>query len=199
MAVAPKPDRTARFALPWLPLPAILGFALFGVGGSVFLAFTTFNYDPPKPSAAPSKDVPVYAARAIPFDTPREDKADRAASIARALTAAQTEMRPTEEFESQQKAQSTSSLLVAENRELRGFGRLANFSGANSYLAVTGMSFGIMAQDAPSGFMAPDAETFENSAVPEASTWICGGALFVLVAARGIRARWHRSRNRSDS
>jgi hypothetical protein len=93
-------------------------------------------------------------------------------------------------------AKSEPTLLADSNRELRGFSRFANFGGSNSYLAVTGTSFGISAENTPSGFVAPDAETFTAAAVPEASTWMCGGALFMLVAARGARARWHRKRRR---
>ena len=71
MAVAPEHYRAARLALPRLPLSAILGFALFGVGGSAFLAYTSFRYDEAKPAVAATNDVPVYSARAVPFDLPR--------------------------------------------------------------------------------------------------------------------------------
>src|SRR3954452_18983893 len=86
--------RTARLFVPWLPLPAILGFALFGVGGSVFLAYTSFDHGGFKHAAATSNEAPVYTARAVPFEPPREDPAQRAASIARALTATPMEVRP---------------------------------------------------------------------------------------------------------
>jgi hypothetical protein len=178
-------------------LSAILGFALFGLGGSLFLAYTTFSHGEITQSAGPSTDGQVYEARAVPFDSPRETPAKRAESIARALRVAQTEVQRAETVEAEpQPAKSEPLLLGDPNRELRGFNRFANFAASNSYLAVAGTSFGISAQNAPSGFVAPDAETFTAAPVPEASTWMCGGALFMLVAARGARARWHRKRRR---
>ena len=197
MAVAPEHFRTARLAVPRLPLSAILGFALFGVGGSLFLVYTTLSHGEVKQAASPSNAPPVYDARAVPFDQPGESAAQRAASIARALTVTQTEVRQAEATENEAPpANSESSLLVDSNRELRGFSGFANFASGNSYLAITGTSFGFSAQNAPSGLMAPDAETMTAAAVPEASTWLCGSALFVLVAARGAHARWHRKRRR---
>ena len=200
MAVAPEQFRAARLAVPRLPLPAILGFTLFGIGGSIFLAYTTFNHGHLKRAPAPSNEPPVYAARAVPFDPNREDPAKRAASIARALTATQTDVRDAEAGEAESgpaaAARSNSVLLADSRRELRGFSGFGNFAGANSYLMITGTSFGMSAQSLPSGFMAADAETFTSAPVPEASTWLCGGALFLLVAARGAHARWHRNRRR---
>ncbi len=197
MAVAPEHLRSARLAVPRLPLAAILGFALFGVGGSVFLAYTTFSHGGTKRPAAPSNEAPVYAARPVPFDAPAESPAERAASIARALAATQVEVRHAETVETESSAKKSEPTLLADStRELQGFSRFANFTGVNSYLAVTGTSFGFSAQSAPAGFMAADAETLTAAPVPEAPTWLCGGALFVLVAARGAHARWHRKRRR---
>jgi hypothetical protein len=194
MALAPEHFRAARLLLPRLPLSAILGFALFGVGGSAFLAYTSFSFGEAKPLVAASNDVPVYSARGVPFDLVREDPAQRAASIARALTATQTQARRAETFEPGETSGPTS--LAEADHELRGFTGFSNFPGANSFLAFTGTSFGISAQNAPSRFAAPDAETFTAAPVPEASTWLCGGALLVLVAVRGIHASWHRKRHR---
>jgi hypothetical protein len=197
MAIAPEHYRAARLALPQLPLAAILGFALFGVGGSVFLAYTSFSHAEGKPSVAASSDVPVYSARGVPFDPPREDPVQRAASITRALTATQTEVHQSEFIEPQSAAPVSDRMLFAEaNRKVRGFSRFSNLAGPNSFLAFAGASFGISAQTAPSGFAAPDAETITAAPVPEASTWLCGGALLVLVAARGVRASWRRKRRR---
>ena len=196
MAVAPEHYRAARLAIPRLPLAAILGFAFFGVGGSVFLAYTSFSHADSKMAVAPSNDVPVYSARAVPFDPPRENPAQRAASITRALTATQTEVHPAEAFEEQGATPvSQRALFAGANRELRSFNGFSNFAGANSFLAFTGASFGISAQSLPSG-VAPDAETISAAPVPEASTWLCGGALLVLVGARGLRAHLHRNRRR---
>jgi hypothetical protein len=178
-------------------LPAILGFALFGLGGSLFLAYTTFSHEEITQSAVPITDGQVFEARAVPFDSPHENAAKRADSIARSLRVVQTEVRRAETMEADaEPAKSEPTLLADSNRQLRGFSRFANFEGSNSYLSVTGTSFGISAQNTPSGFVAADAETFTAAPVPEASTWMCGGALFMLVAARGVRARWHRKRRR---
>ena len=197
MAVAPERYRAARFAIPRLPLAAILGFALFGMGGSVFLAYTSFSHAEPKVAMAASNNVPVYSARGIPFDAPREDPAHRAASITRALTATQTEVHRAEAIEEQNALSASPRTLFADaNRELRGFNGFSNFAGANSFLSFTGASFGMSAQSLPSGFVAADAETIAAAPVPEASTWLCGGALLFLVAVRGLHARWHRKRRR---
>lgn len=197
MAIAPDQLRAARLAIPRLPLTAIFGFSLFGVGGSIFLAYTTFSHGELKRAATPSNDGRIYEARAVPFDPPREDPAQRAASIARALTATQVEVQRAENAELETATANSEPVLLTEsNLPLRGFNRFGNFATTNSYLAITGNSFGFSAQSMPSGFMAPDAETLTAAPVPEASTWLCGGALFVLVAARGARAQWHRKRRR---
>jgi hypothetical protein len=197
MPVAPQHSRPGGTALPWLPLPAILGFALLGVGGSVVLTYTTFSFAEVDRSTAHSDNMRVYEARAVPFDELRENPAQRVASIARALTATQAEVRRVETVDSAKSpSDSQPKLLADSDRELRGFPGFGNFSGANSYLAISNTSFGISAQSAPAGVAAPDAETFTAAPVPEASTWMCGAALFVLVAARGMRAHWHRKRGR---
>ena len=197
MAVAPEHFRAARLAIPRLPLPAILGFAFVAVGGSIFLAFTSFNHAEAKHSVAASTEMPVYSAQAVPFDSPREEPGERAASIARALSATQRQGFPAESIEPQEEAPVSKPALLAEaNRQLRGFSGFPDFAGGNNFAALTGTSFGISAQSAPSGFAAPDAE-MTTSAVPEASTWMCGGALLVLVAVRGAHARWHRSQRRA--
>ena len=193
MPVAPEHRRVALPVIPWLPLPAILGFTILGVGGSVLLTYTTFSFAEAERSATPPDKERVYEARAVPFEAP----AQRLASISRALTATQTEVRRAETVESEASASNSQPLLLADSdRELRGFPGFGSFSGANSYLAISNTGFGISAQSAPAGFAAPDAETLVAAPVPEASTWMCGAALFVLVAARGMRAHWHRKRGR---
>ena len=194
MAVAPKPHRAPGPVLPWLPLPAILGFSLLGLGGSIVLTYTTFSYAEAERPAARSNDASVYEARAVPFDSQRENPAQRAEAISRALTATQVEVRHAETAESEDHSQPI--LLADSNRELQGFHGFGDIAGGNSYLSVSGTSFGISAQSVPSGFVAPDAETQINSAVPEASTWMCGAALLLLVGVRGMRARLHRNRRR---
>jgi hypothetical protein len=199
MALDPENFRAARFGIPRLPLPAIFCFALFAVGGSAFLGYSHFSYDEAKHSVASSSDAHVYSARAVPFDSRRESPAQRAASIARALTASisRTHGGGTPEPGETSSASGPTLISVAD-RELRGFPGLSNFAGGNSFLALTGASFGISAQSAPSGLVAADAETYTASAVPEASTWLCGGALIVLVAVRGAHASWHRKRRRDQ-
>jgi hypothetical protein len=204
MALAPEHFRAARLALPRLPMSAILGFALFGVGGSAFLAYTCFSFEEAKPGAAASNDIPVYSARAVPFDLLREDPTQGAASIARALIATQTPAHRGETFVGDDTSSLSGPTLLAEaDRELRGFTGFSNFPGANSFLAFTGTSFGIGAQNVPSGFVASDAETLTAAPVPEASTWLCGAALLMLVFVRGVHASWHRNHrrtaNRNDS
>ena len=198
MATAPQHHRALHLAIPRLPLPAILAFAVAGLGGSIFLTYTSFSHAEARYSVAQTQDVPVYSARAVPFDNPKEDAVQRAASVARALTVTQTEVRRVEALEPERVAdQSNPSLLADADRPLRGFDRFATtMAGANTYLAVAGTTFGISAQSAPSGFEAPDAETLTAAPVPEASTWMCGAALFVLIGARGVRAHLHRNRRR---
>ena len=199
MAIAPKHSCAVHLGPPQLPLAAILGFAAFGVAGSVFLAYTSFSHGTAQHSAATPHDVPVYEARAVPFDTQREDPMQRAAMIARALTATRTQVQRVESGEPEEATPvSDFPLLTETDHELRGFPGFSNFAGANSFLAFTGTTFGMSAQNAPSGFAAPDAETFTSAPVTEASTWVCGGALLVLVAYRGARASWHRKRRRLD-
>jgi hypothetical protein len=195
MAVTPEHYRAARIAIPRLPISAILGFALFGIGGSAFLAYTSFTFSEPKPVAASSNEAPVYSARAVPFDSHPEDPAHRAASIARALTASQIQARRAETIDEEETVSAAEPVLLAESdRELKGFTGFSNVAVPNNFLALTATSFGISGQNAPSGFVAPDAEILTTAPVPEASTWLCGGALFLLVAARGARAHWQRKR-----
>jgi hypothetical protein len=197
MAVAPEHSRAAsRLALPWLPLPAILGFTLLGVGGSVFLAYSTFSYAEPQRAAEPSEPARVYEARAVPFESPRHQHAQPLGAVSRALSAAETQVRRAEEMESRRVSQPV--LLADSGRPLQGFNRFGDSAAANNYFAITGTTFGMSAQTLPAGFTAPDAETAMAAPVPEASTWVCGAGLFVLVAARGMRAHLHRKQRRQQ-
>ncbi len=197
MPVVPEPHHATRPAIPWLPLPAILGFACLGIGGSALLTYTTFSFEGPKQSVVDRMKAHIYEARAVPFDSAPEGPAERAASISRALMATQTEVRRAQSVEAEPEEDNSQPVLLADSdRQLRGFDGFGNFAGANSYLTITGASFGISAQSAPSGFAAPDAETAITAPVPEASTWMYGSALLLLVGARGARAHWHRKRRR---
>lgn len=195
MRRVPEHSHLSSPVLPWLPLPAMLGFTLLGIGGSLLLTYTTFSFaEAKRPTHA--DHATVYEARAVPFDTLPESPAQRAAAISRALTSVETGPRRLENLDSNCGPKSSPVFGTDPDRRFPGFNAFSAFAAANNYLAVTGASFGIAAQSAPSGFAAPDAVTVSMAAVPETSTWMCGGLLFVLVAARGARAHWHRKRRR---
>ena len=202
MPVDPEYYRAARIALPRLPLPAILGFAVTGFGGALFLAYSTFSTAETTHSLVSASAAPVYEARAVPLDSKPEEAAARAASIARAIIATRVEAQRPERAEAGPEGHTDPSeptLLADSSRELRGFSRFAHSSVGNSYLTLTGATFGMSAQMVPSGFFAPDAETIISAPIPEASTWLCGAALLALVVARGLHASWHRHQRRSAS
>jgi hypothetical protein len=200
MSVAPEHYRTARLDLPRLPLLPILGFSVAGFGGALFLAYSTFNAPETTHSLASAKPVTVYEARAVPLDPKPEDVATRATAIARALTATPNEAQPPETtIAGTEEEQSEETLLPVTNGELRGFSRFAYSGNANSYLTITGASFGMSAHMAPSGISETDSGTIVATPVPEASTWLCGAALLALVVARGLHASWHRHQRRSSS
>jgi len=197
MALAREHYRAAGLALPRLPLAAILAFAVAGMGGSVFLAFSSFNHGPAQYSFAAAQDVPVYSVRGVPFDRPVENAAERAHSVAQALSAtAPDARRSSAAFDVNDGAPSAAPTLIADNHQLRGFPGASAFMGGNTYLALAGSNVGISAQVAPSGYAAPDAESLTAAPVPEASTWLCGAALMLLVGGRGAHARWRRNRHR---
>ena len=196
MATAPDHDRAPGLALPWLPLPVILGFSLLGAGGALILTYTTFSYADVKRPMEPSNYTKVYEARAVPFEARRADPMQREA-ITRALTATPPDVQKGNDAPENPSHVLGPTLLADSSRELAGFRGFTDFVGANSYLAVTGTSFGISAQSAPSNFAGADAETLTSAPVPEASTWMCGGALLVLVGARGVRAQLRRRRRRA--
>ena len=206
MPVASEHHRAARLVLPGLPLPAMLGFAVMGFGGALFLAYATFSTPETSHSLVSASAAPVYEARAVPLDAKPEEAAARAASIARAIIATRSEAQRPRRTEAgpEEKTESSEPALLADSTgPLRGFSRFAYSGIENSYLTLTGATFGMSAQMAPSGFFAADSETIISAPVPEASTWLCGAALLALVVARGLHASWHRhqrrSANKSDS
>jgi hypothetical protein len=182
-------------------LPAILGFAVAGFGGALFLAHSNFSSAETKHSISSVDDAPVYTARAVPLDPRPENVFERAVSIAQTLTATVSEAPQSETSEESEKVAEPSgpTLLADANRGLKGFNRFSKFSIANNYLTLTGATFGMSAQMSSAGFIAPDAETMVSSPVPEASTWLCGAALLALVAVRGVHASWHRHQKRGAS
>src|ERR1044071_2728713 len=122
MRVAPEHSLSGGSTLPWFPLPAILGFTLLGVGGSVLLTYTTFSFVKAERSAAQANNAQVYEARAVPFDLLPENPAQRSAAIGRALTVTDTKIRRAEVVESERSASKSQATLLADvNRELRGF------------------------------------------------------------------------------
>jgi hypothetical protein len=194
MSTAPKHRRVSVPALPSLPLPAILAFAVIGFGGSLFLAYSSFHTtEGPQFAAAVPDQVPVYSARAVPLDIPSNDVVRRTLSVAQSVTANGPDSRKVDNDEVD--TSSTAPLLASiASGELRGFSNFSKYSGSNVYLALAATTFGVSAQTNSPGFVAPDAETDTMSPVPEASTWFCGAALIALVGARGAHARWHRGR-----
>ena len=202
MSVTPEHYRAARLALPRLPLPAILAFAVTGFGGALFLTYSTFSSPETSHSMVSKSVAPVYEGRAVPRDARLEDPAERAAAIARALIATQSGSQRSERSQRgyETEADSAEPALVSEpGGELKGFSRFAHLAPANNYLAVTGAFFGMTSQMADSGFFAPDAETIVSAPIPEPSTWLCGVALLALVVARGLHASWLRHQRRSAS
>jgi len=201
MSVDPKRYRAARLALPRLPLPAILGFAVAGLGGALFLAYSGSSSAESKHSLPLADEVPVYQARAVPLDPQPENVFERAVSMARALTATRSEAPRSRTSEADRKAEPLGgpTLLSKENGSLRGFNRFSLGGAPNNYLALTGATFGMSAQMAPSGFAAPDAESVVSAPVPEVSTWLCGAALLALIAVRGVHASWHRHQKRGEN
>src|SRR3954452_2199839 len=141
------------------------------MGGSIFLAYSSFDHGMAQYSVAAAQDVPVYSARAVPFDRSPETAVERATSIARALTATGSETHRSASMDIDGGAPvATSTSITDADRELRGFPGASAFSGENTYLSLVGSSFGISAQTVASGYEAPDAETLTSSPVPEPST-----------------------------
>jgi hypothetical protein len=198
MSTVPKHRHVTVPAVPSLPLPAILAFAVVGFGGSLFLAYFSFrSTDGPHFAAAKEAQVPVYSARAVPLDVPSDDIVRRTLSVAQSIAALRTDSRKADSDEADE---STAAPLLASltSGELKGFSSFSKFNGSNIYLALAATTFGVSAQTNSPGFMAPDAEMEAMGPVPEASTWLCGAALLALVGARGAHARWHRRRRRTD-
>ena len=198
MSIAPKHRHVTVPAIPSLPLPAILAFAVVGFGGALFLAYSSFSTtEGPQFATAEQDQVPVYSARAVPLDVPSDDVVRRTLSVAQSITATRTDSRKIDKDEVE--TSSTAPLLASiESGGVRGFSNFSKFSGSNVYLPLAATTFGVSAQTNAPGFVAPDAETDTVSPVPEASTWLCGAALIALVGARGAHARWHRSQQRAE-
>lgn len=202
MSAPLKNHRAARIAVPRLPLPAILFFAVTGFGGALFLTYTNSfpsAADGIQSAAAPIKDVRVYPARAVPLDLQPEPVAARAVAMAGTTSAERHERTPAAgntEFG----GDSTSSapvLFAEERREFKEFNRFSNFAAVNSYMALSESGFGMSAQGIAPGYIGPDNNPI-TAPVPEPSTWLCAVALLGLVMFRGFHAAWHRNHRRTS-
>jgi len=178
-------------------LPAILGFAITGLGGALFLAFSTFHSADGIESRPPQGEVPVYAARAVPRDS--ENPADATKLLSLAQRTGTTTENSARRNEKTGEAAPADVLSPSASGELRGFSGFAGFNLPNTFLALAAanLTTGMSAQTNPDGHFAPAAETEIVSMVPEPSTWMCGIALTLLVGARYARANWRRSRSRT--
>ena len=189
-------SRFVEAAIPQLSLPAILGFAITGFGGALFLAFSTFQSADGIESRRPVGEVPVYSARAVPRDS--ENAADASKFLSLAQRTGITENSGRQNQKSGE-ADPADLLSPSASGELRGFNGFAGLNLPNTFLALAAanLTVGMSAQTNPGGHFAPAAETEIVSMVPESSTWMCGLGLTLLVGARYARANWRRSRSRT--
>jgi hypothetical protein len=201
MPAAPKHRRAAPIAVPRLPLPAILAFAVLGLGGSLFLGYTNSfsSADPIQMSAATNKaDVPVYSVRAIPFDSTPARVAARAIASVQTVATAQTEPGRTHADELAGNPASSEPLLFSEaSHELKGFNKFSSLGAVSNNLAVAGTTFGMLAQSTAPSYVAPDADAI-SAPVPESSTWWYAAVLLAFVLARALYASWHRNHRRAN-
>jgi hypothetical protein len=200
MSAAPKQFRAAPIAIPRFPLWAIVVFAVAGFGGSFFLAYTNSfsSADPIQTGAAVHDNGPVYAVRAVPFDSAPASAPARA--IASAQTAAASQAEPDQRRKDEPGADAVSSeprLFAEASHEFKGFNRFSDFGGASNQLTVTATTFGMLASTAPS-YIAPDAESI-SAPVPESSTGWYAAALLVLLLPRALYAGWHRNHRRAGN
>jgi hypothetical protein len=199
MSAAPEHFRAARIAIPRLPFPAILFFAVTGLGGALFLTYTSSftAAEPIKAAASATDEVPIYSVRAVPFDATPETGTTQAIASAQVGTAAPSEPRPAETVDFADDSASSEPVLFAEaSRKFKGFNRFSQFGGANNMATLTATTFGMSAQTNAPGYYAPDADGI-SAPVPEPSTWFCGVALLALLLTRALHASWHRHQRRT--
>jgi hypothetical protein len=200
MSAAPEHFRAARTPIPRLPFPAILLFTGTGLGGALFLTYTSSftSAEPLKAAAAPVDYVSVYSVPAVPFDATPESVAAHAAASAPTAPTAPSEPRQTATTaESDSSSVSSEPVLFAEaTREFKGFNRFSQFGSASNFATVTQASFGMIAQTNAPVYLPPDGD-FISAPVPEPSTWFCGVALLTLLLTRGLHASWHRNQRRT--
>ncbi|HKP03189.1 MAG TPA: hypothetical protein VJU77_07445 [Chthoniobacterales bacterium] len=199
MPAAPKHYRAARIAVPRLPLPAILIFAVAGLGGSLFLAYTgsVSSADPIRTVAATSDDVAVYSARAVPFDSSPASVAARAIAAVQTVATGRGESGQTQTDEMAGDQASSEPLLFSEaSHRLKGFNRFSSFGAASNSLAVTSTTSGFFAESNAPSYVAPDAEGI-SAPVPESSTWWYAAALLMSLVVRALHATWRRNHRRT--
>ena len=183
-------SRQSRGILPPnLRLSAIIAFAIVALAGALFLA--GFRRKPIEGNLAArgSEGVPVYAARAVPFDSDIVGH-PRSGSVREATTKAKGGSNP--------HAKNDSLLIAAlEPGKRAGLKNFSDFGRRNPSLTWGVFSAGASSNmpSVSSSFAAE--ESVQNlAAVPEPSTWISGIALALLVGARCFRARWHSHQRR---
>jgi len=199
MSAAPEHLRAARIAIPRLPFPAILFFAVVGLGGSLFLTYTSSfpAAEPVKASASPAVSAPIYSVPAVPFDAQPGPGAAHAIASAEAVSVPSSERRSTELVEFASESAPSQPLLFAEaSRKFKGFNRFSEFGAAQNLATLTATTFGMSSQTNAPGYVAPDGEAI-SAPVPEPSTWFCGVALLALLLIRGLHASWHRHQRRT--
>jgi hypothetical protein len=200
MSAEPELLRTARIPVPRLPFPAILFFAVAGLGGALFLTYTSSfpAAEPIKAAASPTASAPVYSVPAVPFDANPDTVAAHAITNAQAVTATRNEPpQRTDAADPASDSASSEPVLFAEaSRKFKGFNRFSQFGGANNVATLNTTTFGMIAQTNAPVYIAPDADSI-SAPVPEPSTWLCGVALLALLLVRGLHASWHRHHRRT--
>jgi hypothetical protein len=200
MSAAPEHLRAARIAIPRLPLPAILFFAVLGLGGSLFLTYTSSfpAAEPIKAAGSPAVSAPVYAVPAVPFDAQPDNVAAQAIASTQAGKVPSSAPRSTEtaDFASDSPSSSEPVLFGEATSKFKGFNRFSEFGAAQNLATLTATTFGMSSQTNAPGYVAPDAEAI-SAPVPEPSTWFCGVALLALLLTRGLHASWHRHQRRT--
>ena len=200
MSAAPEHFRAARIAIPRLPFPAIVFFAIVALGGSLFLTYTSSftAAEPIRSAASPTGEKTVYAVRAVPFDGAEpEAVTGQAVASAQADPRAPSDRRSTgnDDF-AEASASPEPALFAAASRKFKGFNRFSEFGGGSNAAELTATTFGMSGQMNAPGYMAPAHEGI-SAPVPEPSTWFCGLALLALLLTRGLHASWHRHHRRS--
>ncbi|MEY2564432.1 MAG: hypothetical protein QOH88_2625 [Verrucomicrobiota bacterium] len=195
-SASPSVRPIAKLLVPTVPLPAVLGFAAFALGGALFLSYSFFpgGARTATTTGRSVNEVPIYSARAVPRDAGHPAAVSaQVAPAAKREAVAQSESNPNQTAE----VNSSSRTLIASATEagFKGFDGFANSRSPNSLLALGGVPTGVAmsAEFSSSGHSAPDAVSL--SSVPEPSTWLAGAALCALVGGRWLRSRLRRARS----